>query len=264
MKKQKEKNKKEAEKKKEGNAEGVEGKIEDDSTLHEGDLQKASGLSSYEPIKPTANEGSLGGTAQENEDEGVSTPSNGEVEMRAQPPHGRQPSLSLQSRMRSTSFRNTANSQAPLSPTTNGSNSIPTLPPLSPGGDAVEVYRKQAIRLDELEKDNRRLSKELLGAQARWKDSEDRLDELREASSEVAEHKSRAEQAIAQSEEILKLVYQPNYSTRHYYALMSVCRKTIIPLFNARSLNCSLRRSSPPVVSPHLDNPIPLVTHQDS
>ena len=226
-------------------------------------MQKASGLSSDEPVKPTADE-ALGGTAQENEDEDVSVPPEGEVEMGARPPHGRQPSLSLQSRMRSTSFRNAANSQAPPSPTTNGSNSIPTLPPLSPGGDAVEVYRKQAIRLDELEKDNRRLSKELLGAQARWKESEDHLDELREASSEVAEHKSRAEQAIAQSEEILKLVYEPNYNTRCYYALISVRRKTIIPLFNARSLNYRLRRPSPPVASPHPDNPIPLVTHQNS
>ena len=71
----------------------------------------------------------------------------------------------------------------------------------------MEVYRKQAIRLDELEKDNKKLSKELSDAQALWKETEEQLDELREASSEVAEHKSRAQQVIAQGEDISKLVF---------------------------------------------------------
>lgn len=125
------------------------------------------------------------------------------------PPHTRQPSLSLQSRMRSSSFRRTSVSQGPLSPTTNATKS-PSLPPLSSEGDAVtEIYRKQASRLDELEKENRRLAKEAGESESRWRKTEEELEELREANGEVAELKSRAGRADAKDEEAEKLVRVP-------------------------------------------------------
>ena len=122
------------------------------------------------------------------------------------PSHARQPSLSLQSRMRSSSFRRTSVSQVPLSPSSNGSKA-PNLPALSPDGDAVtEIYRKQAFRLDELERENKRLSKEVEIAESRWRKTEEELEELRENSGQAAELKSRAETADARLEEIKKMV----------------------------------------------------------
>ena len=120
--------------------------------------------------------------------------------------HNRQPSLSLQSQLRSSSFRRTSVSQAPTSPPLNGGRS-PNLPVLSPEGDSLnEIYRKQASRLDELEKENRRLAKDARENEARWKKTEEELEELRESSGEVAELKLRAGKVDAKSEEIEKLV----------------------------------------------------------
>ena len=106
--------------------------------------------------------------------------------------------------MRSSSFRRTSVSQGPLSP--NGTKS-PELPLLSPDSDSVNsIYRKQAARLDELEKENRRLAKDAQEAEKRRRHTEEELEELREASAEVAELKSRAQKAEAQIEELNKLV----------------------------------------------------------
>ena len=106
--------------------------------------------------------------------------------------------------MRPSSFRRTSVSQGPLSP--NGTKS-PELPLLSPDGDSVNsIYRKQAARLDELEKENRRLAKDAQEAEKRRRHTEEELEELREASAEVAELKSRAQKAEAQIEELNKLV----------------------------------------------------------
>lgn len=118
----------------------------------------------------------------------------------------RQPSLSIQSKMRSSSFRRQSLSQGPMSPIGNGSKS-PDLPPLTPDGDTVNsIYRKQAGRLDELEKENRRLAKEAQENEKRWRKTEDQLEEMREGSGEVAQLKARAEKADAQMEEFYKVV----------------------------------------------------------
>lgn len=84
--------------------------------------------------------------------------------------HKRTPSLSQQSKMRSSSFRQSSGGQP------------------SPGygfpidGDtAPDIYRKQAIKIDELEKENKRLAKEASDGEKRWKKAEDELEELREA-----------------------------------------------------------------------------------
>ncbi|KFY46637.1 hypothetical protein V495_02327 [Pseudogymnoascus sp. VKM F-4514 (FW-929)] len=94
------------------------------------------------------------------------------------PPAGghraRQPSLSVQSKMRSSSFRQ-GSGPGPLSP-----------PILSPeGGDtAPEIHRRQQAKIDELEKENKRLAKETSESERRWKKAEEDLEELREADTE--------------------------------------------------------------------------------
>ena len=119
----------------------------------------------------------------------------------AKPSHNRQPSLSLQSRMRSTSFRRQSGPQSATSPTLNGSRS----PILDPEGDVTEIYRKQAARLDELEKENKRLAKENRDSEARYKEVEEELEELRDASADVAALKSKASQSASLNEEVTKL-----------------------------------------------------------
>ena len=127
-----------------------------------------------------------------------------EGEAFAKPLHNRQPSLSLQSKLRSSSFRRGSVSQTPLSP--NGTKS-PELPVLTPDSESVNsIYRKQTARLDELEKENRRLAKESQEAEKRWRHAEEELEELREGSGEVAELKSTAQKAEAQIEDFNKLV----------------------------------------------------------
>jgi hypothetical protein len=96
--------------------------------------------------------------------------------------HAHKPSLSLslQSKIRSTSFRRTSTA-GPLSP---GSASN-ELPPLTPDGDTMpDIYRKQALRLEELDRENKRLEREVRDGEARWRKSEEELEELREASGE--------------------------------------------------------------------------------
>jgi len=107
--------------------------------------------------------------------------------------HQRQPSLSLQSKMRSSSFR--ASSGGPLSP---------NYPPFSPDGDtAPDIYRKQALKIEELERDNKRLAKEASDGERRWKKAEEELEELREAEDDST---SRKEMSPGLSGELEKLV----------------------------------------------------------
>ena len=69
-----------------------------------------------------------------------------------------------------------------------------------------EIYRKQATRLDELEAENRKLAMELKETEGRFRNTEEELEELREANSEIAELKTRAERSDVKSDEIDKLV----------------------------------------------------------
>lgn len=124
--------------------------------------------------------------------------------------HGRQPSLSIQSKMRSSSFRKGSVSQGSSgspSPAASAMLKSPSLPPLSADGEAVqEVYRKQSTRIEELEKDNKRLEKELEEGKGRWKKTEEQLEDLREASVDVAELKVKLQDAEAKVGEIEELV----------------------------------------------------------
>lgn len=108
--------------------------------------------------------GAEGKDAEETVPELTSSPSN-------QRPH----SLSLQSKIRSSSFRQASISGGPISPT-----------PFSPDGDtAPDIYRKQALKIEELEKENKRLAKDATDGEKRWKKAEEELEDLREAEGDV-------------------------------------------------------------------------------
>ncbi|OAA51140.1 hypothetical protein BBO_01087 [Beauveria brongniartii RCEF 3172] len=80
-------------------------------------------------------------------------------------------SLAEQSKARSTSFRASSISGMPASPG-----------PLSPDGDtAPDIYRKHVARIEELEKENKRLQREYSDSEKRWKKTENELADLREA-----------------------------------------------------------------------------------
>ncbi|KAJ5761175.1 hypothetical protein N7520_008331 [Penicillium odoratum] len=115
--------------------------------------------------------------------------------------HGRAPSLSIQSKMRSSSFRKNSVSQGSHSPPVTLKSPPPSLPPLTGDGDSVhEVFRKQSTRIEELERDNKRMENELSDATARWRKTEDQLEDLREASVDGAELKEKlkaAEEKVA-------------------------------------------------------------------
>lgn len=114
--------------------------------------------------------------------------------------HGRQPSLSLQSKLRSSSFRQTT-AGVPLSPPT-----ASDLPPLTPDeGTIQDIYRKQSARLEELEKENKRLAKEVSDGEHRWRRSEEELEELREGTVEGEALKVQAQKSLDAESEIVKL-----------------------------------------------------------
>lgn len=122
--------------------------------------------------------------------------------------YGRQPSLSIQSKMRSSSFRKTSVSQGSVSPSPSTLKSPPqSLPPLTGDGDSVhEVFQKQSTRIGELEKENKRLEKELSEATARWRKTEDQLEDLREASVDGAELREQLKKAEEKAASIESLV----------------------------------------------------------
>jgi len=143
----------------------------------------------------------------------------------SKPPHNRQPSLSIQSKMRSSSFRRTSLSQGPISPSQNGPQS-PSLPILSAEGDAVtDIYRKQASRLEELERENRRLAKEATESSTRWKSLETELEELRESSGDLAELRSRAQATSGKDAEISRLQNENTSLNRQLSQLQSSTSK---------------------------------------
>jgi chromosome segregation ATPase len=113
--------------------------------------------------------------------------------------HARKPSVSQDSRIRSTSFRaSMGNNQGPTSPALKS----PTL--TSPTTEAADIYRKQAFKIEELEKENKKLEAELLKLQ----NVEEELDELREANSDVSLLRERAEEADKLKSEVASLKRQ--------------------------------------------------------
>lgn len=91
----------------------------------------------------------------------------------AKPSHGRKPSVAVESRQRSESFYR---SGVPTSPS----------PVTAGGGITSEVYREQAQKIEELERENKRLADEVEEHHGRWKKGEEELEELRESRGDVA------------------------------------------------------------------------------
>jgi hypothetical protein len=87
------------------------------------------------------------------------------------PSHGRKPSVAVESRQRSESFFRSGATGGPLSPG---------------GGVTSEVYREQQQKIEELEKENKRLASEVEENQGRWKKGEEELEELREGRGDAA------------------------------------------------------------------------------
>ena len=120
--------------------------------------------------------------------------------------HTRQPSLSLESRIRSKSFRQATPIMSPSSPSATDPKS-PNIPALNADGESMtEIYRKQAARVEELEKENRRLAKEAKEGASRWRALETELEELRESRSGDLDLRSKADQVGALEQEVAKLV----------------------------------------------------------
>lgn len=70
-----------------------------------------------------------------------------------------------------------------------------------------EVFRKQSTRIEDLEKDNKRMEKELADATSRWRKTEDQLEDMRESSVDGAELREKLKQAEEKAASIESLVW---------------------------------------------------------
>ena len=110
----------------------------------------------------------------------------------SRPSHGRKPSMAVESRQRSESFYRSGAPGAPTSPTG-----------LTPaGGVSSEIYREQVQRIEELEKENSRLTGEVNEYKGKWSKGEEELEEFREGRGDVAA-------AIEKGKQADKLVWSP-------------------------------------------------------
>ncbi|KAJ4305698.1 hypothetical protein N0V90_001229 [Kalmusia sp. IMI 367209] len=142
------------------------------------------------PGVPEANTSSV--PAEVEDDEPTELPS-------STPSHNRKPSIAVESRQRSASFYRSAG--GPTSPTA-------TTPG---GGVSSDIYREQAQRIEELERENKRLAAEVEQGETRWKKGEEELEELREGRGEAAlaaEKGKEAEKLIGQKSEVESLKRQ--------------------------------------------------------
>lgn len=115
-----------------------------------------------------------------------------------------QPSASLQSKQRSESFRQ--GSAGILSPVAtdlkNGSG------PMSPGPEVQELYKKQAARIEGLERENSLFREQQEEGVARLAKAEEELQGLREGSSDMAELRSKAKDTDRISTELASVQRQ--------------------------------------------------------
>lgn len=131
------------------------------------------------------------------------------------------PSLAQQSKLRSTSFR-AGTAGGPASPG-----------PFSPEGDtAPDIYRKNVARIEELEKENKRLAKESTDAEKRWKKAEDELADLREAEGDAA---GKGDDT---SEKLVRPLYHETFCPQ---PLTGILRKARLRHCNARTRSYSNR-----------------------
>ncbi len=73
----------------------------------------------------------------------------------------------------------------------------------------TDIYRKQAARLEQLEKETRRLEKELKESEERRAKADEEVEELREAKGELPILIERAKDVERKDEEIERLVRPP-------------------------------------------------------
>lgn len=77
--------------------------------------------------------------------------------------------------------------------------------PTSPGGAvSADIFREQAHKIEELEKENRRLLGEVEDGKKRWKKGEEELEELREGRGDLvlaAERGKEADKLVSQMED---------------------------------------------------------------
>lgn len=125
------------------------------------------------------------------------------------PKTGRQESHeAADSRLRSESFRRGEVNNGPLSP--------------SIEGDAVQdIYRKQVARIEQLERDNKRLQKELDERQKALATSEKEVEELQDAQGDVTSLKAKAAKVDDTTEELKKLVGNST-SKMNQYRLLTI------------------------------------------
>ncbi|RMY76205.1 hypothetical protein D0862_13791 [Hortaea werneckii] len=100
------------------------------------------------------------------------------------------PSESKQSKQRSESFRQ-------------GSSG-----PLSPGAEVQDLYKKQAARIEELEKEGKSYKQQQEDGASRLAKAEEELEKLREDSSDVAELKTKSKEAETLKEELASVQRQ--------------------------------------------------------
>ncbi|KAI9695747.1 MAG: hypothetical protein M1820_008419 [Bogoriella megaspora] len=109
-------------------------------------------------------------------------------------------SASAKSRMRSESFRQGSSTAVPQAKSAGGN--------VDPETEVQDIYRKQAQRIEELEKENRRLQDEAKDASKKIGEREEELEELREGSGEARMLKDRAEEIDKMRSEINSLQRQ--------------------------------------------------------
>ncbi|RMZ10010.1 hypothetical protein D0862_03400 [Hortaea werneckii] len=114
----------------------------------------------------------------------------GETAAKDEEEFSEKPSESKQSKQRSESFRQ-------------GSSG-----PLSPGAEVQDLYKKQAARIEELEKESKSYKQQQEEGASRLAKAEEELEKLREDSSDVAELKTKSKEAETLKEELASVQRQ--------------------------------------------------------
>lgn len=172
-----------------------------------------------EPEPELATESTNGGPSTEEQDESTKDAEEKVPDLNAVSSHHRAPSVSQQSKMRSSSFRQS------------GGLTSPGYFPRE-GDTAPDIHRKQAVKIEELEKENKRLAKEASEGEKRWKKAEEELEELREAEAD-SPTKPLAGGSSGEVEKLVSNVYMWKL-----LLLMHLGRKQRSRLCSAKILNC--------------------------
>jgi hypothetical protein len=125
---------------------------------------------------------------------------------------------------------------------------------MTPGGGITsEVYREQALKIEELERENKRLAGEVEDNQSRWKKGEEELEEFREGRGDVA-------LAVEKGKEADKLVRSLNAFVWNAANVPTRKLKSNRSRGNCRKHNRKARRLHAELRLPHQVNPRPLTT----